>query len=341
MVSPTSELETTAWAIFGQATYAFDDAWSLTLGGRYSWEEKKVSATGGTIPVGSAQRKDSWNEFTPRVTLEYGNDLGIFYLTYATGFKSGGFAYPFVTGSSDSSVDPEILDMFEAGAKLELLDRTLRLNAAAYYYEYDDLQVNRNAGLGPQGIVIPVENAGGAEVSGFELDFTWLATDGLTLSGGFNVMDTEYTDYENATPNVYNTSILPGPVVFAVPYNANGDDLIRAPDFSAFASAEYVFELADGATIPINVSYSYKSEFDFDLTPGDATNRIDENEHDSYGLLNARVAYVAGSGKWSVGVWGRNLADEEYFDEVVSFATAVRATVGAPRTYGVDLTFHF
>ncbi len=338
LVSPQSRLDTTAWAVFGQATYNFNESWALTAGGRYSSEEKDVEADS---PTGVVKDDDDWSEFTPKVVLEYSNDFGMAYLSYSRGFKSGGFSYPYVVGFSDSSVDSEILDMWELGVKADLVDNTLRLNGALYFYDYEDLQVNRNAGLVPGvGIVIPVENAGGAEILGLEMDLTWVATDSLTITAGFNAMETEYTDYL-ATPSVYNTMALPGPVVASIPYDAEGDDLIRAPDFAAYISANYEFRLASGATMPLNITYSHKGDYNFDLIPGDATNRIDEYESDAYELLNARLGFTSADENWSVALWGKNLTDEEYFDEVVAFATAVRATVGAPRTYGVDFTWNF
>ena len=337
--APRSNLDTTAWAVFGQASYALNDAWSVTLGGRYSYEEKDIEADS---PTGVVKDDDDWDEFTPKVVLEYTWDTGMAYVSYSRGFKSGGFAYPYVQGFSDQSVDAEVLDMWELGLKADLIDDILRLNGAVYYYDYDDLQVNRNAGLvlpGP-GIVLPVENAGGAELKGIEMDLTWVVTDGLTLTGGFNAMDSEYTDYD-ATPSVYNTSVFPGPVVASVPYDASGDDIIRAPDFAAYVALNYEATLSSGAYIPVNVTYSHKGEYNFDLIPGDESNRIDEYESDAYELLNARVGFVSSDDRWSVAVWGKNLTDEEYYDEVVAFATAVRATVGAPRTYGVDFSYRF
>jgi iron complex outermembrane receptor protein len=338
LASPKSSLDTTAWAVFGQATYAFDDAWSLTVGGRYSEEEKDITSH---LPAGNVDDDEDWDEFTPTVTAQYDWDVGMAYLSYKKGFKSGGFAYPYIPGFSDSPVDSETLDMYELGLKADLLDDSLRVNGALYYYDYDDLQVNRNAGLVPGvGVVVPVENAGGAEVFGLEADITWLATDNLTVTGGFNAMNTEYTDYD-ATPSVYNTAAIPGPVVASVPYDAEGDDMIRAPDFSAFVSLSYDLRLDGGASLPIVVTYSHKGDYNFDLIPGDASNRIDEYESDSYELLSARMTYHSANEKWSVAAWGNNLTDEEYYDEVVAFATAVRATVGAPRTYGVDFTYNF
>jgi len=339
LVSPQSRLDTTAWAVFGQATYNFNEAWAVTLGGRYSSEEKEIEADS---PTGVVKGDDDWSEFTPKAVLEYNWDVGMAYLSYSRGFKSGGYAYPYIVDFSDNSVDAEILDMWELGMKADLVDDTLRLNGALYFYDYEDLQVNRNAGLvlPSPGLVIPVENAGGAEILGLEMDLTWVASENLTLAAGFNVMDTEYTDYE-ATPSVYNTAVFPGPVVLAVPYDAKGDDMIRAPEFSAYVAVSYEFKLANGAYMPLNITYSHKGDYNFDLIPGDETNRIDEYESDAYELLNARLAYNSANDDWSVALWGKNLTDEEYFDEVVAFATAVRATVGAPRTYGIDFTYNF
>lgn len=338
LTAPKSDLDTTAWAVFGQATYALNESWSFTLGGRYSEEEKEITASSDT---GSVDDDETWDEFTPSATVQYDWDMGMAYVTYKKGFKSGGFAYPYVVGSSDQSVDPETLDMYEIGLKTDLLDDTLRVSAAAYYYDYEDLQVNRNAGLIPGvGIVIPVENAGGAEVYGLDADITWLATEQLMVTAGFNAMSTEYTDYE-ATPNIYNTDTFPGGAVVAVPYDADGDDLVRAPDFSAFVSLNYDISLNDGASLPISLTYSHTGDYNFDLIPGDETNRIDELEQESYELLSARITYHSASDAWSIAAWGNNLTDEEYFDEVVSFATAVRGTVGAPRTYGVDVSYNF
>ena len=130
-------------------------------------------------------------------------------------------------------------------------------------------------------------------------------------------------------------------VVAAVDYDASGDDMVRAPEFSAFVSLNYDTYLDNGASVPVSITYSHTGEYDFDLKPGDADTRIEENESDAYQLLNARITYHSADAKWSLAAWGNNLTDEEYYDEVVSFATAVRATVGAPRTYGVDFTYNF
>ena len=155
--SLTSSLDTTAYAVFCQATCDLSECWSLTLGDRFSWEEKEISLIPDTIPVGSAQAKEDWNEATPKVMLEYGAESGIYDATYATGFKSGGFAYPFIGGLTDVPVKAETWDMFKREAKLEFFECLVR----------------------------------------------------------FNTLNSKYTDYDSATPNDYNASVIPGPVVGA------------------------------------------------------------------------------------------------------------------------------
>lgn len=328
-------VDTTAWAIFGQATWEINDHWAVTVGGRYSDEEKEVltvaspytagpTFAGGPVPF---TQEDSWNEFTPRATLEYNLDDVMFYFTYARGFKSGGFNYP---AAGSQPLNPEILDMFELGMKGEFLDSRMRLNASVFYYDYEDLQVTRaSAGVGA---AATTENAAQAEIYGVDVDLTWLVTNELTITGGLNYLDTEYTDYDAVAKSFQGT---PGTV--NVGFDATGQKLLRAPDWSLFASATYEFSLGN-ARMPLVVTYSYKDSylFDFILEPETAALRQDD-----YGLLTARLSYISPDEKWEVSVWGNNLTDEDYFDDVVANAAAVRASRGSPRTYGVEVRYNF
>lgn len=353
---PSSDLDTTALAAYGQGTYHLNEQWALTLGGRYSFEEKDArSQTSGPtpspvvpgviLPKGTPLLKadDDWSEFTPEAIVEYSFDAQLYYLRYARGFKSGGYGYPL----NGESVAPEVLDSYELGMKSEWLDNRLRLNTALYYYDYDDLQVNRNANAGTTGPVqLVVETAGTAEIVGLEFDISWLATDQLTFSGGFNAMDTEFVDYDEATANVWDSALPPPfPITTTASFDASGQSLPQAPDFAAYMSMDYVFKLT-GATLPLNITYSYKDGYDYDLiAPAGVLSAtqtaLTEMEGDSVEVWNARLAYVPVYGDWELALWGNNLADEEYYSEVVGFSTGVRASIAAPRTYGAEFSYHF
>lgn len=326
-------VESDSWAIFGQATWDINDRWSLTAGGRYSDDEKEaliVASPDVGFTFGSGvmpfTQKDSWTEFTPKATLEYNLDDVMYYFTYARGYKSGGFNYPAVGGQP---LKPEILDMFELGMKREFLANRLRLNAAVFYYDYKDLQVTR-ASQGA-GATATTENAAEAEIWGIDMDFTWLVTDRLTLTGGFNYLDSEYTDFDAAARGFGGT-----PGTGTVGIDASGESLLRAPDFSLFASMVYEFTWGN-ATMPLVVTYSHKDSylFDFVAEPDMAALRQDD-----YGLLTARLSYIP-DGHWEVAVYGNNITDENYFDDVVANGSGLRASRGAPRTYGVELRYNF
>ena len=192
---PSADLKTEAWAIFGQTTWNFNEQWGLTVGGRYSEEKKDIVSSSPLFAPfgGSISQGDKWTEFTPKVTLEFNTDNALYYFTYAAGFKSGGYEYPLLPTSE--AIEPETLDMYELGVKADLANDTLRLGASFYYYDYTDLQLNRNAQTGPGGVAIsvPVDNVGDAEVIGLDVDVTWLASDTLTFTGGFTWLDTKHT----------------------------------------------------------------------------------------------------------------------------------------------------
>ena len=338
-------VDTTAYALFGQLSYDLSGSLSLTLGGRYSDEEKEVEQTTipGTIPVGVGplpfEDDKSWDEFTPMATLKYENDVGMLYFTYSQGFKSGGFNYP-AANPAAVALDPEVLDSYEFGFKGDLLDGRLRLNGATLYYDYSDLQVTRAAqddGSGTS-VSLTTENAADAKVIGLEADFTWLATEALTLMGGFSWLDTEYEDYDaSAKVPVYETPGGSGPGYTDVFFDADGESMLRAPDFSAFLSARYEIDLND-ALVPVVLTYSYTDDYDFDFIGSPSTSQL---QSDSYGLLSARISYEPYNGSWTASVWGNNLTDEDYFNEVTANGFSLRGNMAPPRTYGVDLTYMF
>ncbi len=354
---PRSELETTAWAGFGEVSYDVDERWSLTVGGRYSYEEKTIrSSTSGPTPLPSdnsvimpagielGSGGDDWSDFTPKATLEYkATPDQLYYVSYAKGFKSGGYGFPY-TGEA---VDPEELTMYELGFKGDWLNRSLRFNSALYFYDYKNIQVNRNANAGSSGPVqILVESAGKAEILGLEADMQWQVNQGLNIMIGFNAMDSEFKDYDNATVNVWDSSSPPlVPIVSASPYDASGSSLPQVSELSAYMTMEYRFSMPN-ASLPLSLNYSYKQGYDYDLiAPNSALTSsqttLDEMMGDDIKLMNLRLAYEPYDQPWQVALWVRNATDEEYYSEVVGFTTGVRASIGAPRTIGADINYRF
>ncbi len=350
--------DTTAAALFGHIGWRFSDAWALKVGARYSYENREVDLVNsnrpgiGTITPGLPFAADeSWNEVTPLVTLEYQMPNAMAYLTYTRGFKSGGFNFP--ATSTPEGLEPEILDMVELGLKGDYFDQRLRVNGSVYYYDYSDLQVTRAADTGSASA--KTENAGEAELRGLDLDVTWLVTEAFTLSAALNVLDSEYDDFTPA-PQIFN-AVLDGTIDTDsptpgmsnpdptnpdhAPYNsftADGESLLRASDYSYTITAAYEFLVGEGR-LPLSVTYSYKDDFNFDFPVDPIAG--DYLRQDGYGVVNARAGYYGAGDKWSVSVWGRNLTDEEYFNEVAGNAPGLRGHWALPRTYGLDVEYQF
>ena len=338
------ELETEAWAVFGQLTYHFNDAWALTVGGRWNQEEKDITLSPISLPGAPIsldadnlllftpfEDEEDWNEFTPKATLEYNSGAGLYYLSYARGFKSGGYNYP---SKGNPVLEPEILDMLEFGAKLDF-ESGVRLNAALFYYDYSDLQVTRAAqGGAGGGVALSTENAADAEIFGLEADVTWVPTDELTVTAGMTLLDTEYKDFD-ASAKVFNP--VTGVGMVDVFFDASGESMLRAPDVAGFVTVQYDFRVGD-STLPAVLTYSYTGEYDYDFVASPETKILTQ---DSYSVVNARLSYVPPSERWEVSIWGRNLTDEEYFNDVVGGGRGLRGSYADPRTYGIEVSVDF
>ena len=325
------DIETDAMALYGQVTWNFNDAWALSVGGRFSDEEKEATnypSPNAPVTINAPfNAKDSWSEFTPKVTLEFAPGDTMYYLTYARGFKSGGFNY---AAASADPLRPEILDTLEFGLKGRYLDNQLSVNASLFLYDYTDLQVTRAAA--GANAVLTTENAADAEIRGLDVDIAWAATEALTLNFGASFLDSEYEEYDA------NAKVFQGtPGMIDIFYDARGESLLRAPDLSYFASLNYDVDLANGY-MPISLTYSYKDDYIFDFIAEPETTVL---EQEGYGLVSARIGYVSEDERWEAALWGNNLTDEEYFDDIVANGRGLRGSYAPPRTYGIDLRFHF
>jgi len=319
---------------FAQLGYQFNEAWKLTVGGRYTKDDKSgfiegiQVATGDRFtpddlaPLTPLQRPfatsygDTWSEFTPQGILEFQpNDDWFFYGSISTGFKGGGYEdTPANEVAANIPFDPETVTNYEAGFKSTLMDGRMRLNATAFYMDYKDLQVQQT---NEDCLCNITDNASNAEITGIEVEFQWLATDGLILTASGSMLDHEYVDF------VENSGV-----------DSSGNKLQRTPDNQFSIAFDYTFgsgKLADA--LNFNMSYYWQDELYWQ--PANL------NTEDSYGLMNARLTYEPPGSSWSTSLWIKNISDELYRTNIIPFFGEEVSQFGPPRTYGVDLRIRF
>jgi iron complex outermembrane receptor protein len=325
---------TKSYALYGQATFPIWDRFSLTLGGRYAIDHLAGFGVvdldlpgAGIINVqpfgraGTTTRKPLWKD-----TLEYKIDEdALVYFTNSRGTKSG--AFNLVT-FDPVPLKPETLDAYEVGFKSQSFNRRLRLNGALFYYDIADPQVFQTTTIGTNQLV----NAGSARVKGAELQVEGAVTSDLTLRAAVTYLDAAYKDYSSA-PFFYPNVNPPYGNLPAVPGDASGNRLSRAPRVSGNVGAQYRIPMSSGE-FALSANYSYTSEYFWD-----ADNLV---RQPSYGVLDARIAYNFNTGL-HVAVWGTNLTNKLYYLAENQFGSPMGSEgfPAAPRLYGVTVGFKY
>ena len=212
-----TEQTTESYAVFLEGDYAVTDALTLTLGGRYTEDEKESKQFGNinTITAPFTDHPDeNWDEFTPRVGARYAiNDDVMVFATYSKGYRSGGF-----NGRVNSleearqPYDTETVDNYELGVKSEWWDNRVRVNANLFYMEYDDKQ--ESAFVAAVGFV--QTNAGKAESDGAEVEVQYVLRENWSVYGSVGYADAQYDEYIVDEFTDY-----------------SGNDLTRAPEWTA------------------------------------------------------------------------------------------------------------
>jgi iron complex outermembrane recepter protein len=308
-------------AVYGQATKELFAGTRLTLGGRFTWETRKIdgyTSTSTPAPQQKSFRKPTW-----RIALEHDfapDVLG--YVSYNRGFKSGTFNS---ASPASPAVNPEIVDAYEAGLKTTLFDRKVRFNTAGFYYNFRDIQLTSFVGVNNIQIL---RNAARAEIYGIDVDFEIVPTDRLRLSGSAEWLHARFTKFLGA-PIATADLVNGGNTV--VNGNASGNQLIRAPSFSANVMANYTIPVREGS-VDFNVSYTY-------------TGRVYQ-EADNYlsvpplYLVNAQISWAIDH-NYKISVWGRNLTNKFYYANSSALFQASSGAPAEPRTYGVTVGVQF
>jgi iron complex outermembrane receptor protein len=291
---------------FGQISWkpsALDKRLEVTGGIRYTEDRKSIflqnTSFGVSTVVGPPRGAVKFHNtsFLGSLSYQLTNDA-LVYAKVSTGYKSGGFN---PRASQLNSFNPEKLVSYEAGLKLDLLNRHLRVNGAAFYSKYNDLQVPQFA-AGSGGASTLLVNAGKADFKGVELEVTALPMRGLTLSGSLGYTSPKYKQFLFVNPATNTVSDIASTARFP-----------NVAKFNSNVAAEYAFDLAAVGQISARVSYSYRSHVYF--YPNDAVNPY-QHQVDSAATntVDARLALtnltLGGRTKAEIAINGENLLNE-------------------------------
>ncbi len=324
LINTFAESKVDSHAAFGQVSYQLTKRTNIVGGLRYSVEKKQhILRNGATDGPVIDDSEKQWSALMPRFVLEHSPGIDTMtYISVTRGFKSGGFN----SAGIGEQFDPEYLWSYETGIKTSLNDGRLRLNAAAFYYDYTDMQVQRILEDAPS--VFLLENAAKAEVRGGEIEIFWRPTPGLGIDFAAAFLDSKYTEYISVDPD--------GPEP-AVNQDLAGRILPRAPKVSAYAGIEYTRPVNGYGALSTRVDWKYQSETFFSQFNSEGV------KQEAFHLLDARVAFNSANGKWKLALWGKNLLDTLYRQNVIR-ATQIVGTLdfwGAPRTLGLQLAWAY
>jgi len=333
------DVQTETFALFADATYDFTDQWSLSIGGRYTWDERTsdidrgVYLGGGGSPffggtgVRIVNQSDftgtaNFERFTPRASLSFRPTPDhTLYASYSRGFKGGGFDPRGVTTACRNpagavcnaqetydfmSFDPETVTSYELGWRAQLFDRRLRFSLNLFHADYNDVQIPGSIGTVVGGIPTFIgitTNAARARFQGLELEGTAILARNFGTQG--DSLNFSFSlGYLNADYLEY--------------IDSRGIDVAdrraiqNTPEWTASGTLNYGVPVM-GGMLNILTTLSYRSASQqFELAiPG-----LDQG---GYALWDAGITWRSDDNRWSIGLHGRNLTDRQYITSGYNF----------------------
>lgn len=347
-------------AIYADGSYQLNDQWSISGGLRYTKDKKHSVVRNGLIfatvypesgwvpgytrapgvgtPVVLDASKD-WSKVTPRIGVEYqASDDTMYYASYSEGFKSGTFNPR--AERAEPAANPEDVQSYEIGVKTDLTP-TFRLNAAAFMLDHKNRQYisvipdpNNGAALNQR-----LGNVGQSDATGAEFEFTWLASDRLSVFGNVGLIDAKFNNVISYDANLNQIDIT------------NNFVITNTPKRTINVGYSYDMPVATGDMV-LTGNYSYRSKYSL----SELGNVL---EQDAYGILNLGVSWTSADGKWAAGLHGKNLTEEEFLVGNYAFLGAANPALpngyapglggdttligyyGAPRTVSLSLGYNF
>ncbi|MFQ3322334.1 MAG: iron complex outermembrane receptor protein [Pseudomonadales bacterium] len=333
----------TNYGAYGDVTYDLGDRWTFSAGLRYSHDDKDFTwlipdttnpILGSNIiftPVTDPKEEasDSWSKVTGRALAKYQiSENAMTYLSYSTGYKSGGFDSLEVATATDP-LEPEETTSYELGIKGDFFDNSLRTQFSLFRLDVEDKAVSKSSLQPGAQSAIPTLISGDATIDGVEITVDWLVADELKLG-----LVTTFRENEETLESFYDATGITIPSE-TVDSNTNTEYTV---------TLDWAPEVEFGGIL-LHVDYQFKEDT--------STNAVDFNPlflsipgiGEDLETLNARLAWTNNQDNLTISVWGQNILDNEKVKgtgtlSLAFFGTAF-ASVEPPRTYGVDVRYTF
>lgn len=379
-----------SWAVFGQFDFDLSDAFRLTVGLRYTKEDKDLGAqflenalgpppdlaaiaaesalfqanpgaynpyTPSSLAAFGPIRTPGWGQYLLDVTAPqpdfvrtidddqvtgtiklswFANETTMFYVSYGTGYKSGGTNTDRINVLASPIFGPETSDAIEIGMKADF--EAHRLNIALHDTQIDDLQANAFTGLG-----FNLQNAGEADTQGAEVEWWWNANDNFSLQATYTWTTADFENFNLGTCWVatpfHTGQPDPGQADPSLPFcTRSGDRVPGVPEHNFYIAPTIGFYVGQNTRLFIRPEYIYYSDT---MTDG---NNEPLKLRGSYDIWNLRVGLDFEAIDASLTAWGRNLADEPHYETVFDVPIQdgkLNAYPREPRTWGLTLRKNF
>ena len=317
--------ERTSMAAYFDGEYALNQNWTARFGVRLTEDETDLSnfnanilGNDGVLVTPTIVAIDdliSDSEVTGKVGIDYVGENGtLYYAHYSRGYRTGAFnAQAFLDVAEVTSVAPEELDALELGVKTSLAEDRVNLNVSVFHYRYDNQQfLNVDESL-----IQTLVNIDESKITGAEVEIAARVSPSLMLRSGLGVLDSEVDE-----------GVLNG-------VDLSGNELPQAPDVNFNIGVDWDVFSSERGTLALHVDGSYTGEQYFEVMN---TDRI---QADAYWVINGALTFESADSRWAVSLWGKNLFEEEYVTSAIdlqAFFGYDYTHVGAPRSYGLDLT---
>lgn len=316
-----------SYAVFGQASYALSSRLSVTGGARFTRDEKRYfldhrRPVSGVPVITPTTVSNSWENVSFRAGLDFKlSDRVFLYASFAQGFKSGGFNGRPTNQGAIEAYRPETVNSYEFGAKTDFWQGRGRLNLSSFYNKYEAIQLTSFITVPGSGLTQVIENAGNAEIYGFEGELELRPVPALTITATAAWTENGFTKIGANVLTVNANSRLP-----------------KTPRWKSNLAATWTMPVSSSASAYVGGDWTYSSGLFNDV------NNTASLSQGRLHLFNARAGVRLANDALELSIFGRNLTDRRY---IVAGVQSLGTTGGAeanfarPREWGASVSYRF